>query len=81
MLGIVPSVGVRVCLGVPFADPESLKDVTELLKPPLKKLESILTGEAGLELFAFSPLIWICSDLRILVLNDINGPAREGLLQ
>jgi len=52
----LPIVGVRECLlGVEKEDPESLKDVTELLKPLLKKLESILTGDAGRRLFDFSP--------------------------
>lgn len=54
--GILPNTGVRVFLGVEYAEPESLNEVTEALKLLLRKLESILTGDAGLELFAFSPL-------------------------
>jgi len=41
--------------GLEWADAESLKDVVELLNPPLRKLDSIFTGEDGLKDFAFSP--------------------------
>jgi hypothetical protein len=32
-----------------------MREVVELLKPPLRKLESILTGEAGRKDFVVSP--------------------------
>jgi hypothetical protein len=54
--GTFPRVGVRGCLfGLECADAELLKDVVELLNPPLRKLDSIFTGDEGLKDFAFSP--------------------------
>lgn len=52
-MGMLPRVGVRECFWLD--DPESLNDVMELLNPLVRKLESILTGEAGLKPFDFSP--------------------------
>jgi hypothetical protein len=51
--GILPMTGVRWCFEE--VDPEWLREVVELLKPPLRKLESILTGEGGRKDFVFSP--------------------------
>ena len=54
--GTLSIIGVRGCLfGLECPDAESLKDVVELLNPPLRKLDSIFTGEDGLKDFAFSP--------------------------
>jgi len=66
--GILLSNGVRGFFGgLECIDPELLNDVTELLKPPFKKLESILTGEGGLKDLDLSPSNCTCADFRIFV--------------
>jgi hypothetical protein len=65
--GILPKSGVRWCLGgLACPDPELLNEVVELLKPPLRKLESILTGDGGRKDFDLSPSADIRIDFRIL---------------
>lgn len=64
--GILPRRGVRWGLGgLPCADPELVKEVVELLKPPLRKLESILTGDGGRNDLDLSPSTDIRIDLKI----------------
>ena len=54
--------GVREPLDI---DPELLNDAVELLNPPFRKLEMILTGEAGLKDLGLSPSRCRCIDLRV----------------
>lgn len=61
--GILLIAGVREFLDI---DPELLNEAVELLKPPFKKLEIILTGEGGLKDFDLSPSTCSCIDLRVL---------------
>jgi hypothetical protein len=63
-----------------FADPDWLREVVELLKPPLRKLDSILTGDGGRKDFDFSPSPRTRIDLSIFEWNEVNGAARAGLL-
>jgi hypothetical protein len=72
-----PMSGVRCCFEE--VDPERLREVVELLKPLLRKLESILTGEGGRKDFAFSASPTRIA-LRIFEWNEVSGAARAGLL-
>jgi hypothetical protein len=64
--GILPKSGVRWGFsGLQCADPELLKEVVELLKPPLRKLESILTGDGGRNDLDLSPSTDIRIDFKI----------------
>lgn len=54
MFGILPIRGVR-CIFGGLEMIELLRELVELLKPLDKKLESILTGEAGRKYFDLSP--------------------------
>jgi hypothetical protein len=64
MVGISPNNGVRECFDT---DPGVPKDVVEPLNPELRKLESILAGEGGLNDFDLSPSTITRMDLRIFV--------------
>ena len=67
MEGISPNVGVFCSfIGLDRPDKEPTTDV-ELPNPPDKKLESILTGDDGLNDLALSPSVTICIDLSTLV--------------
>ena len=64
--GTLPIVGVLWCFDAEWVEPESLKEEVELLKPPLRKLESILTGEGGRNDLDLSPSVATRIDLKIL---------------
>jgi hypothetical protein len=67
MGGILPNKGVRGCFDwLECSDPKLVKDV-ELLNPAFNKLESILTGEGGLNDLDLSPSAVTRMDLRIFV--------------
>ncbi len=54
MEGTLPMTGVLGCFDeLPWT--EEWRDVVELLKPPERKLDNILTGDPGLKDFDLSP--------------------------
>lgn len=78
---MLPKIGVRWCFGgLAGADPELLKEVVELLNPPLSKLESILTGDGGRNDLDFSPSPAIRIDFKILEWKEMKGAVNAGLM-
>lgn len=63
---MLPKIRVRWCFGgLAGEEPELLKEVVELLKPPLSKLESILTGDGGRKDLDLSHSVIIRTDFNI----------------
>jgi hypothetical protein len=79
--GMLPKRGVRWCFGgLACADPELLKEVVELLKPLLRKLESIFTGDGGRKDLDLSPSAVIRIDFKTFEYNERKGPVKAGLI-
>ena len=67
--------------GVDLPEREPWILFVEVLKLPLKKLDNIFTGEAGLKTLFLSPSRTTCIDLRILQKNEMNVEVNAGLLE